>query len=96
MQPEPAEVSIPPRHLTAKKIQARQKREELARLKSQHAHVWDFLNGNMFLNWHFLTPDFQLLMLKRIIHSYESKQQMMKNVEFMVQMSVSLLLAHTT
>ena len=81
MQPEPAEVSIPPRHLTAKKIQACQKREELARLKSQHARVRDFLNGNMFLNWHFLMPDFQLLMLHRIIHFYKSKQQMMKDVE---------------
>ena len=94
--PEPPQPSIPPRHLTAKKLQARQKREELARIKSQHARVRDFLNGAMFLNWHFLTPDFQLLMLERLIRVYDTKQQMMKDVEFIVQMSVSLLLAHTT
>ena len=94
--PEPPQPSIPPRHLTAKKLQARQKREELARIKSQHARVRDFLNGAMFLNWHFLTPDFQLLMLERLIRLYDTKQQMMKDVEFIEQMSVSLLLAHTT
>ena len=56
----------------------------------------DFVNGNMFLNCHFLTPDFQLLLLQRLIDFYDSKAQMMKDVEFIVQMSVSLLLAHTT
>jgi len=81
-----------PKHakpLSAKRLQAQQKREELCRLKSEQARVRDFLVGPVFLNGHFLTPDFQLLVLQRMIDFYESKTAITRDVEFMVQMSAS-------
>ena len=81
-----------PKHakpLSTKRLQAQQKREELCRLKSKQARVRDFLVGPVFLNWHFLTPDFQLLVLQWMINFYESKTAITRDVEFMVQMSVS-------
>jgi hypothetical protein len=90
------EVTIQPRSLTARKLAAIQKCEKLAALKSQQARVGDFLNGNMCLNWHFLTPDFQLLLLQRLIDFYDSKAQLVNiDVEFLVRMSVRLL-GHST
>ena len=71
--PPQKEVSIQQKSLTPKKLAAIQKCEKLSALKSQHACMRDFLNRNMFLNWHFLTPDFQLLLLQRLIDFYDSK-----------------------
>ena len=81
-----------PKHakpLSAKRLKAQQKREELCRLKSEQARVRDFSVGPVFLNWHFLTPDFQFLVLQWMIDFYESKTAITRDVEFMVQMSVS-------
>ena len=69
-------------------FQAQAKREALSCLKSEQACIRDLV-GPVFLSWHFLTPNFQLLDVQRMIDFYESKIQIMKDVEFIVQMSVS-------
>ena len=76
--------------MSAKRLIAKRKREEMARIKSEQPRVRDFLNGPTFLNWHFLMPDIQILLLQRLIDFYETKTQLTADVEFIVQFSVRL------
>ena len=76
--------------MSAKRLIAKRKREEMARIKSEQPRVRDYLNGPTFLNWHLLMPDVQILLLRRLIDFYETKTQLTADVEFIVQFSVRL------
>ena len=58
-------------------------------MKSQQARVHNFLDEQVFLNWDCIMPAFKLPLLHRIIEFYDSKQQVLKDVDLIVQFSVS-------
>ena len=85
----PEGASLIGKPLTKKQLVTREKRAALAQQKSANARTREHLHGGVFLNWQFLVPDVQLLMLERLISSYTSKQQCINDAQFLYPMNVS-------
>ena len=75
--------------LSKKQLATREKRAQLAQIKSTHARSREHLHGGVFLNWQFLVPDMQLVMLDRLINFYPTKQQCINDAQFLYPMNVS-------
>ena len=70
----------------------KERRAEAAKLKqASTVNIRDFLNPALFLNFQYLMPDIQILVLEHIKHVYESKQQIMDEVVFLFPVSVSFV-----
>ena len=50
----------------------------------------DHLTEAMFANFQYLAPDFQIILLERILHTYTSKKQFEDEVDFFYPFSVSI------
>ena len=75
--------------LTKKQLASREKHAALAQQKSANARSREHLHGGIFLNWQFLVPDAQLMMLERLITFYTTKQQCINDAQFLYPMNVS-------
>ena len=79
-------------HSPPKKKTQKERRSEAAKLKKEVVvNTRDFLNPTIFLNFQYLMPDMQILMLERIKTFYTSKQKIIDDIAFFFPVSVSCI-----
>ena len=73
-----------------KKKSAKKRRAEAAKLKGTSVKARDFIHPALFLNFQYLMPDMQILVLERMKTFYHTKQHIMADINLLFPMSVSV------
>ena len=75
------------------KKSAKQRRAATAQKKSAGGQTKnDHLTEGVFANMQYLAPDFQILLLERLLKTYTSKKQFEDEVDFFYPFSVSVIM----